>query len=466
MKLQAALATALATKCLSSTIFGVEAKSPALSESKKQQLQVIQSISKFDSGDGKKKRFLKKAIAKQQARRLSEPQLRNGKSETKPAANTAGLDLGILGSTGAKATIPKLLDGVSAVLQDREDSTRGFLPTGRHLEEEYDYGAYIDELIQYLENILTRPFGYAIEYSCSSLEYYNACTTCEVVIPNDPVTGLPTGTYQLNMDCPNLPEAYNATYFGEWFDKVCTPGYFCDGCDPVCSACSINRQTSRFAGNDCQLTQEVSDAIGLGEAQEYLQSLVGDLAEVEELVEDLSVLQRPMAAMMGHVCEFLNEQGYCSTCAVTDVGETGMYNIEFNCPRIPESSESADMFASLQQSCNANLCESCTIDEEILFFSMQNCSTDNPDFEYTATDAPDEVIIFEDPVVQVPDEAPTVLEEEEEEEEEPVEEMVTVDISKIKSGAKSDELSSGADSPKSTLLALVLLGASWCWMAA
>jgi len=294
------------------------------------------------------------------------------------------------------------------------------------------------------------------------LEYYNSCTTCEVVFTNDPQTGLPDGGYQLNMDCPNLPAAYNATYFQDWFGKVCAPDYFCTGCDPVCSACNIDAQNSRFTGDGCALSQQISDSIGLGEAQAYLDSLLGDLAEVEEFVEDMSVLQRPMASMMSYVCEFLNEQGYCSRCEVTDIGESGMYNIDFNCPRIPESSESAEMFASIQDSCYANLCASCNIDEEILFFSMENCSNENAQFYFTATDVPDEVVIFEDPTEQVlPDEDVT---EEVVIEEKPVEEILTVDISNIADGTSVNKLSSGAHSQKSTLLAMALFSASWCWM--
>eukprot|EP00533_Pseudo-nitzschia_delicatissima_P004253 CAMPEP_0116102488 /NCGR_PEP_ID=MMETSP0327-20121206/13377_1 /TAXON_ID=44447 /ORGANISM="Pseudo-nitzschia delicatissima, Strain B596" /LENGTH=464 /DNA_ID=CAMNT_0003594533 /DNA_START=29 /DNA_END=1423 /DNA_ORIENTATION=+ len=462
MKFQAALATALATKCLSSAIFTAEAKAPALSEKSARRLKVIQTISKLGADDGKKKRLLQMATARQRKRRLSAPQLSNSASLEQSQGN-GDFDLGILGST-------------AKVLKNQEDLSEEHFPYARRLEEFGDYGdyaSYLDDLIGYLQQMVTRPFAFTIEYSCDMFEYYDSCTTCEVTDVIDPATGNSTGAYNIEMDCPNLPAAYNSTYFDRWFGEICSPNYFCPDCDPLCNPCSVDAANSRFASNNCVLNDGISNALNLGEYQAYLQELLDDLDDIEELVEDLQeefgdIFERPMASMLAPVCDFLNTQEYCATCEVTDVVDpytgqitksagVGSYNIVFNCPRLPESSDTNEMFAYIQQSCDRDLCESCTVDPETMFFDMKNCNSGNlEDYYYavSSTEVPDEVFfsIEDEPVAPAPPFEPN----------EEVSTSVEMGDWLEEEVAKADGSSSGART--STLLALTLAGASWCLM--
>ena len=131
--------------------------------------------------------------------------------------------------------------------------------------------AQVQELfstIAYLEGMTTRPLSFQLDYFCE--EYGSVCNACGTSPVNDPVTGEPTGAYNLLLDCPS---ANVDNFENEIFQDVCDGEYFCDGCEPLCESCILDRTNLFMSKENCFLTQEHKVGVGLDKFEETLAEL-------------------------------------------------------------------------------------------------------------------------------------------------------------------------------------------------
>ena len=204
------------------------------------------------------------------------------------------------------------------------------------------------------------------------------------------------------------------------------------------------------------------------------------------------LLRNPYGFTMETYCTYAAADG-CNTCEVNEL-PNGSYSIKYDCPNtnvvnatLLEVFESG-MCSPLCDGCSP-ICGYCNTDPENSFVDNQNCTLTNYtkallgldlyyealeeskyyyDFvkSYLATVAPSDVgkeskeEVLEEPesvditMSDIPDEVEDPVEDPAEEN---TEENTGVD-------AAANEVASGAHSPRSTTLAFLLVGASWCWM--
>ena len=149
--------------------------------------------------------------------------------------------------------------------------------------------------IAYLEGMTTRPLSFQLDYFCE--EYGSVCNACGTSPVNDPITGESTGAYNLLLDCPSA-NVYN--FENEIFQDVCDGEYFCEGCEPLCESCILDRTNLFMSKENCFLTQEHKLGVGLDKFEEKLAELnaakglllgtiAEDVAVVEEDIKDVAV---------------------------------------------------------------------------------------------------------------------------------------------------------------------------------
>jgi hypothetical protein len=199
---------------------------------------------------------------------------------------------------------------------------------------------------------------------------------------------------------------------------------------------------------------------------------------VEDLLVD--IFTRPLATYASYTCNLLAAvpgPPACTACEVTEVYDeagvmTGAYNLDMNCPNMPayyaESSDTAELFATLDYYCGLGLCENCNLDPDNFVIDLESCSitallediyatyyggnaTSDTGMEtFPSIDSED----IEELIGVVEDIVEDIFEEPEAEPE-VVEPESTEAMSAV-----------ATTSPKSTIFAMVMAGLSWCWITA
>lgn len=509
MKFELALATVLATESLSSSVLALQDAPTSLAEQGQRKTKAAHTIHKLTRNLGKQYPSSHKA----QGKRKNEALVRR----LSASAKAQGIDVGILSSisssklqnggssVGRSNTGPDLGIFASTVTQEQskvefshdrqmqfysgnftEASCPGYTDAC-NCSSDCIYNAQacsceeglaccaayfeqVADMMDALADILNRPMAAGAEYYCQYLSgVEGACTTCQVTDFIDPDTGLATDAYNIDINCPNIPPELSegGESLADGFMAYCSGAAFCEegavDCPPLCQVCNVDVENNIIDAQNCLLEGGIGGIIE-DAFEDAFDELEDTLEEVSDVIDDL--YERPLASLISYSCYALdmissfdpNTDPYCTTCEVVDL-DTGNYNIDMNCPNFASAgddiiAEAANLFLYLGYACDSGLCESCNLDQENFMIDLNSCHLDN--FSYFTATSPTSTSTSTSPPGEIEDPVDVVIISKDGPE--------TADEPDTETGASEAE--SGGHSPRSTLLALMLVGASWCWMAA
>jgi len=180
-----------------------------------------------------------------------------------------------------------------------------------------------------------------------------ACETCNVTTIYDPVTGLPTAEYNVEIDCPNFPNESVVSQVVQSFDG------FCDA--KVCQTCSLDTDNFQFDLQNCSLSRS---------------GIVFDIKPGNN--SDLYFCNH----MAGIDNKLWRATPSCEPCQITRVYDpdtgyaTGAYNKDIFCPNIHRNyiNYTSSVFQAYNSS--SSLCQTNIVDTENFLIDRQNCSID------------------------------------------------------------------------------------------
>jgi hypothetical protein len=314
-------------------------------------LGILPSVSTKEKGNILKDRIQKLLGA-------ANPRRKKGSSSGDLATSSNGTlpDLGIISSAPSKD-------------QHNDKIPLGSIPSTYHKDyrrlQEGPVDNSIEDVSESLEDALTKPVAFAGTAICAglkSIDIYSgaatpSCETCQVTYVDD---NDPESAYDLEIDCPNIPQEYadGFLYGLSSLEDICSYGV----CQEICS---VDTENFLVDMKDCSFAESFDD---MSESLGY-------------------ALTKPVAFAGTAICAGLKSidtnsgaaTPSCDTCQVTYVDDNdpeSAYDLEIDCPNIPQ--EYAEDFlyslSSLKDICSNGMCQACSVDTENFLAEMKDCS--------------------------------------------------------------------------------------------
>jgi len=174
-----------------------------------------------------------------------------------------------------------------------------------------------------------------------------SCETCQVTYVDD---NDPESAYNVEIDCPNIPQEYAGTFDLSQFKDVCSYG----ACQETCN---VDKENFLVDMKDCSFSFEV-------------------------------FMDKPIVSTGERFCKQMKSidtngdsaTPSCETCQVTYVDDNdpeSAYNLEIDCPNIPQEYVDDDLLSTIsnfENFCSYGGCQTCNVDKENFLVDMKDCS--------------------------------------------------------------------------------------------